>query len=232
MRDFHFLSLTALMGLLVFPNVNGQTAAAPPVIRDWSTYQRQVEQDSNQALVALHQVIADLVLDIRYATKDNFTGQVIYPRAAAYARLPVARALSRVQDSLAHHGLGLVIWDAYRPYAATVRFFEVYPDTHFVADPRYGSRHNRGCAVDVTLRDRHSSNPLEMPTDYDDFSEAAHPDYPNVSEEIARRRALLIGVMDAFGFSPYPTEWWHFDYRGWEQFPLMDLTFEALEALE
>ncbi len=114
-----------------------------------------------------------LWLDIRYASNNNFTGEVIYNQPKAFVRLPVAKALQEVQSELNSMGLGLKIFDAYRPYAATLRFYEVYPDTMFVAAPWHGSRHNRGCAVDVSLVDLESGNELQMPSAFDDFSEKA-----------------------------------------------------------
>ncbi len=191
-------------------------------------YRAQVAANPDMELVDLEKYIDNILLDIRYATDDNFTGEVIYTEPKAFLRKPVADALKRVQDSLTHYGLGLLVYDAYRPYAATVRFFEVYPDPDFVADPRYGSRHNRGCAVDVTLIDLATGEEIPMPTDYDEFTERAHPEYMDFPEEVIANRTFLFEMMAYHGFTHYPTEWWHFDYDGWEDFPLMDLAFEDL----
>jgi D-alanyl-D-alanine dipeptidase len=136
--------------------------------------------------------------------------------------------LRNAQEDLAEKGLGLVIYDAYRPYSATIQFFETYADSTFVAHPSKGSRHNRGCAVDVTLIDIETRTYLEMPTPFDDFSERAHPDFPNLTAEVLANRNLLRQVMEKNGFTVYPAEWWHFDFIGWEDFPLMDIPFEAL----
>nr|WP_319512309.1 M15 family metallopeptidase [uncultured Draconibacterium sp.] len=191
-------------------------------------YKKQVNKDATMELVDLEKVIDNVVLDIRYATANNFTGEVIYQSPKAYARKPVAAALQLVQDSLAGLNLGLKVYDAYRPYAATVRFYEVYPDTDFVADPKKGSRHNRGCAVDVSLVNLATKQELVMPTAFDDFSEKAHSTYIDLPEPALQNRAILIGVMSHFGFSVISTEWWHYDFNGWEKFPLMDLSFEEL----
>ncbi len=180
-------------------------------------------------LMNLEELIPNINLDIRYATINNFTSKIIYTKPKAYARKQVAYALKKVQDSLTKIGLGLRIFDAYRPYSATLKFYEVYPDTNFVANPRYGSRHNRGCAIDLTLINLFTGNEIPLPTPFDDFTEKAHPDYPNFPEEILENRALLFGVLSHFGFTHYPTEWWHFDFKGWEQYPLMDLSFEELQ---
>ncbi len=191
-------------------------------------YLLQVTENIDMELVDIEKHINNIVLDIRYATTNNFTGEVIYTEPKAFLRRPVADALKRVQDSLAHYGLGLLVYDAYRPYSATVKFFEVYPDPDFVADPRYGSRHNRGCAVDVTLINIATGENIPMPTGFDEFTEQAHPEYMGFSEEIIANRTFLFEIMAYHGFTHYPTEWWHFDYEGWENFPLMNLAFEEL----
>ncbi len=195
-------------------------------------YILQVTANPDMRLVDVEKHIPGVLLDIRYATADNFTGEVIYTEPKAYLRKPVADALKAVQDSLAHYGLGLLVYDAYRPYAATVRFFEVYPDPDFVADPKYGSRHNRGCAVDVTLIDLETGEEIPMPTDYDEFTERAHPEYMDFPDEVIVNRTFLFDLMAHHGFTHYPTEWWHFDYDGWEAYPLMDLSFEDLREAE
>ncbi len=198
------------------------------LVTDIGAYRKQVAADPKLKLLDIKQEIPDIVLDIRYATTHNFTGEIIYEKAMAYARRPVVAALKLVQDSLAMHGLGLKIYDAYRPYAATLKFYEVYPDTTYVANPRHGSRHNRGCAVDVSLVDLSTKKEIPMPTAFDDFSEKAHSQYMNLPDNVIANRTFLFSIMHHFGFTHYESEWWHFDFQGWEDFPLMDLTFEAL----
>ena len=174
-------------------------------------YDREVRQNPDWKLEDLSK-IRGIYLDIRYATTNNFTGKVIYLSPRAFARMPVFDALQKVQDSLSHFMIGLKIYDAYRPYAASLKFFEVYPDTNFVANPRNGSRHNRGCAVDLTLVELSTGKELPMPTEYDNFTEKAHPNYKDLPDTVLTNRKLLFGIMEHFGFSYYPTEWWHFDY--------------------
>jgi D-alanyl-D-alanine dipeptidase len=145
--------------------------------------------------------------------------------------MPVAYAIQKVQDSLRYHGLGLKIYDAYRPYAATLLFYQVYPDTNFVASPRSGSRHNRGCAVDLTIVERATGKELSMPTQFDDFSDKANPTYTNLPDSVKANRKFLFELMAHFGFKPISTEWWHFDFTGWEKYPLMDLSFEELDKV-
>jgi zinc D-Ala-D-Ala dipeptidase len=192
-------------------------------------YRRQIAENQAMEMIDLTKRISDIVIDIRYATPNNFTHKVIYTSAKAFVRKPVAEALQKVQDSLLHYKLGLKIYDAYRPYAATLRFYKVYPDSNFVANPRHGSHHNRGCAVDITLAERESGKEIPMPSEFDDFSAKANPEYADLPDTVIANRKLLFGVMSHFGFKHISTEWWHFDFTGWEKYPLMDLSFEELE---
>lgn len=196
-----------------------------------SDFRKAVAEHPEYEMTDLEAYLSNARFDIRYATSNNFTGEVIYPEARAFARIKVAEALKAAEDSVNRAGLGFYLFDAYRPYTATVKFYEVYKDTTYVASPYSGSRHNRGCAVDLTLYDLNSGTPLHMPTSYDDFTERAHPAvFPDDSLAM-RNRDYLINVMDHFGFDVYPYEWWHFDFRGWEHYPLMDLNFSQLDSL-
>lgn len=192
-------------------------------------YRQQVAGNPDMLMVDLAKKINGVVLDIRYATANNFTHKVIYAAPRAFARKPVADAFQKVQDSLSRYRLGLKIYDAYRPYAATLLFYKVYPDSNFVANPRYGSRHNRGCAIDITLVERNTGKEIPMPSAFDDFSVKASPEYANLPDTVIANRKLLFGVMEHFGFKHYSSEWWHFDFTGWESYPLMDLSFEELD---
>lgn len=162
------------------------------------------------------------ILDIRYATADNFTGRVIYPTAKCYLRQEVAHRLVNVQRYLKGQGLRLVLFDCYRPLSVQKRFWEIMPDERYVANPKKGSRHNRGAAVDVSLADM-KGNYLEMPSKFDDFSEKAHRDYMGASKTAIKNRQVLEDAMVKFGFEPFPTEWWHFDASGWQRFPISDV---------
>lgn len=192
-------------------------------------YKNSLKANPEKELIDLEKFIPNIVLDIRYATANNFTKEKIYNLAKAYARKPVAEALKKVQADLNQLGLGIKIFDAYRPYAATVKFYEVYHDTTYVASPYRGSRHNRGCAIDMTLIDLKTGKELPMPTEYDSFRKEAWPTTPVSDPVIKKNRELIISVMTKQGFKVNASEWWHFDFIGWQKFEVMDIDFEELE---
>jgi D-alanyl-D-alanine dipeptidase len=210
---------------------NGQTVNSYglTVVNDTVFYHKAIERDSLNKMVDLEKFIPRIKLDIKYATKDNFSGMKVYDKPRAFLRLPAAYALKKVQAELNKKGLGLKIYDAYRPYSVTVLFYDKIKDTDYVASPWQGSRHNRGCAVDVTIINLKTGKELEMPTKIDDFSLKAHPDYQDIPDTVKNNRALLFNVMKKNGFTRFPTEWWHFDFSGWSNYFLMDLKFEELE---
>lgn len=174
-----------------------------------------------------------LVLDIRYATANNFTGKRVYPSARCFLRADVAQRLLGVQQSLRGQGLGLKIYDCYRPFSVQEIFWSIMPDERYVLQPVRkdgalvkSSRHNRGAAVDVTLVDAHGRE-LPMPTEYDDFTDKAHRDSTAASPEARGNSLTLERAMQAQGFEPLPTEWWHFDGTGWQAFEPLDLPLPA-----
>ncbi|MFB9863030.1 M15 family metallopeptidase [Rufibacter immobilis] len=203
-----------------------------PVVSSVALYQQLVAQHPEQELVELTSYIPGLVLDIKYATADNLAKQPVYTLATAYARKPVADALKKIQEELKPLGLGLKIYDGYRPYQVTVKFYEKVRDSVFVASPRTGSRHNRGCAMDLTLIRLRDGKELRMPTAYDAFTPKAHTDYAKLPHKVKQNRDLLKQAMLRNGFQVYPDEWWHFDFKEWRSFPLMDIRFEDLKALQ
>ncbi len=164
-----------------------------------------------------------LRFDIRYARTDNFMHRRLYPAARALAQRPAATALSRAQDLAEADGYGLIIHDAYRPWRVTRMMWDETPaaQREFVADPATGSRHNRGCAIDCTLH--RDGVPVAMPSDYDDFTPAAYRSYAGASAAARGNRQRLEDWMSAAGFDPLANEWWHFDWRGWRAFPIMDV---------
>ncbi len=169
-------------------------------------------------------------LDIRYAGPRNFLGTPLYSQARAFLQRPAALALLRVLQSLKAQGYGLVIFDGYRPWYVTRLFWDATPPSlhRYVADPAQGSRHNRGCAVDLSLYDLATGQLVAMPSGYDEMTVRAHADYPGGSAVQRRHRALLRKAMEAEGFIAYPYEWWHFDYRDWAEYGLGNIRFEDI----
>ncbi len=182
-------------------------------------------------LVELKELDPTILYDIRYATTNNFMRQKFYTQAKAFLQRPAAEAFVRAHRWLAQYGYGLLVHDAYRPWKVTKMFWDATPEKlkDFVANPTVGSRHNRGCAVDVTLYDRKTGQPVEMVSGYDEFSQRAHPDYAGGTSLQRWHRALLRHALEREGFTVYRWEWWHFDYKGWERYRIQDLTFEELD---
>lgn len=168
--------------------------------------------------------------DVRYATTNNFAGHAVYPVARVFLQREAAEAVVRAHRALAASGYGLLLFDGYRPWSVTRLFWEITPPEQraFVADPRKGSRHNRGCAVDLTLYDRTTGREVEMPSAYDDFSEKASPAWAGGDPAARERRDLLRRTLEAEGFTVYENEWWHYDYRGWREYPVLDRSFAEL----
>jgi D-alanyl-D-alanine dipeptidase len=181
-------------------------------------------------LVDLAGVDPTIKFDIRYASSNNFLGFPLYERAAAYLQRPAAEALGRVERSLAAQGYGLLIHDAYRPWFVTKMFWDATPESAhvFVADPAQGSRHNRGCAVDLTLYDLKSGNAVEMTGRYDEMSPRSYADYLGGTSRQRWLRELLRSQLQAQGFAVYPEEWWHFDYKDWSDYAIGTATFTEL----
>jgi D-alanyl-D-alanine dipeptidase len=181
-------------------------------------------------LVNLTTLNPTIKLDIRYATSNNFLGAPVYEEAKAFLQRPAAEALARAAEKLQHLGYGLLIHDAYRPWYVTKIFWDATPENKkiFVADPKDGSRHNRGCAVDLTLYDLKTGREVPMTGGYDEMSERSYAFYPGGTDLERWDRALLRNALEAEGFVVYPYEWWHFDYKDWRQYPILNLTFEQL----
>jgi D-alanyl-D-alanine dipeptidase len=220
MRAFPRPFLAIFFTLLVFlATVHAQDA--PPV-----------EENKREAdLVELIKLKKSIKLDIRYARADNFVGRAVYPEARAFLQRPAAEALVRVHKKLKKMGLGLVIFDGYRPWSITKLFWDTVPEDKkkFVANPRTGSKHNRGCAVDLSIYDRKTGALVEMPTDFDDFTEKASPAYEGATDTQKKNRDLLRSLMEAEGFTVNANEWWHFDYKDWKEYAIYDIPFSEIK---
>ena len=178
-------------------------------------------------MIDMHARNPRIVLEMRYAGTNNFTHTVLYDRAECWLNAVAAARLDAVQQDLERQGLGLKMWDCYRPLSVQKKFWALVPDERYVANPAKGSRHNRGAAVDLTLVHADGSE-LAMPTAHDAFTTRAHRDFMDLPAETLANRARLEKVMVKHGFVPFPTEWWHFDSEGWQSYPVMDVDFAAL----
>lgn len=214
------LTIFFLFGLIKLSCIYAQNA--PP----------KEENKREAKLVELIRLDKTIKLDIRYARSDNFVGRPVYTEARAFLQKKAAKALVKVNKKLKKLGFGLVIFDGYRPWSVTKLFWEVTPEAQkiYVADPKNGSRHNRGCAVDLSMYDLKTGNLVDMPSDFDDFSEKAHPDYIGGTEIQTKNRNLLRQMMEAEDFTVNKNEWWHFDYKDWKEYGIYDIPFSAVKV--
>jgi D-alanyl-D-alanine dipeptidase len=182
-------------------------------------------------LVELVKLDPTIKLDVRYATRNNFLGKAVYKQPRAFLQRPAAEALVRINQTLRKQGYGLVVFDGYRPWSVTKIFWDVTPQDKkiFVADPTKGSRHNRGCAVDLSLFYLATGAEVKMPSEYDEMTERAHINYECATAEAKRLRELLRAAMTAEGFSVFEPEWWHYDYKDWREYPIMNLKFSEVK---
>ena len=181
-------------------------------------------------LVNLKDVIPNIKVHLYYATEDNFTKAILYNSDKCYLLKEAAEKLKLVQEDLEKQGFGLKVWDGYRPLSAQKKMWKVCPDPRYVADPKKGSVHNRGASVDVTLIDLKTGEEVEMPTAFDDFSEKASIDYTKgISEKAIEHRSILQKSMQKHGFQLFKTEWWHFNYQGFEKYEVLDINIEDIE---
>jgi D-alanyl-D-alanine dipeptidase len=182
-------------------------------------------------LLELTKLDPSIRLEIRYATTNNFLGTKFYSQARAFMQRPAAEAVMRANNRLKQLGYGLLVHDAYRPWYVTKVFWDATPADKkvFVADPSRGSRHNRGCAVDLTLYDLRTKKPVEMVSTYDETTARAYPDYPGGTSLQRWHRKLLRDAMEDEGFTVYEAEWWHFDYKDWQKYRIGNLRFEEIK---
>jgi D-alanyl-D-alanine dipeptidase len=221
---------------LIFIVLNQMVEAqvALKVVDKTSEIKSSIKAEPKLALVELKSVVTNIRYDLKYATKDNFTGIALYPRKTntTYLRVEPAIALGHVAEELKSKGLGIHIWDAFRPYHVTVKFWELIKDDRYVANPSKGSGHNRGIAIDLTLYNLTTGELLDMPTGYDDFSEQAHHGNETISEKKKVNRELLRSVMEKNGFLIFQTEWWHYYWPNGEQYDVLDFSFRQIERIK
>lgn len=228
MRRYLFL---ALIAVLLLSRCGAPAAPVPPLPADSVTPEAPAEakplpepepapvpEPAPADLVAVVDYIPGIYTELRYASDNNFTHQVIYSFSDAYLRYGTVQKLASAQESLETAGYSLLIWDAFRPVSAQFKLWEICPDPAYVANPEKGySSHSRGSTVDITLVTL-DGDPVEMPTDFDDFTAMADRDYSDVSDEAAANAGLLEEAMTAAGFKPYSAEWWH--YSDTEPYPV------------
>jgi len=239
LRTWRLIAVVALWAVAVVGQSPGASYRITPVrpveeLRAEALNAQPPHEDGSfrqPELVELVKLDPTIKLDIRYATANNFLGTPVYSQARAFLQRPAAEALVRVNRALKSQGYGLLVHDAYRPWYVTKIFWDATPQDKkvFVADPADGSRHNRGCAVDLTIYDLKTGKAVEMPSLYDEMTERAYSNYQGGAQEQNRHRAILREAMEKEGFAVLPEEWWHFDYKDWKQYPILNSRFEDLK---
>ena len=203
-----------------------------PIIHKVNTYTATIQADSSKKMIELKSLVPGIIYDLKYATRDNFMKTRMYPANTVntFMRLPAARALAKVQATLNAQGYGLKVWDAYRPYSVTERFWEMVKDERYVANPAKASGHNRGIAIDLTIIELATGKELNMGTGFDNFTDTAHHTYTNLSAEVLRNRKLLKDVMERNGFVAFESEWWHYSLPNAPHYEPLDIPFKKLKV--
>jgi zinc D-Ala-D-Ala dipeptidase len=203
----------------------------PPVTDQWKVYRDQALHDSSKKMIELKSIVPGIIYDLRYASTNNFMQRRMYPAGtnSTFLRLPAAKALQKVQLELNEKGLGLKIFDAYRPYSVTVLFWELVRDERYVANPSKGSGHNRGIAVDLTIIDNKTGKELDMGTGFDNFTDTAHSTFTALPEQVLQNRKLLRTTMEKYGFKVLDTEWWHFYLPDAGRYEILDIDFKKMK---
>ncbi len=206
----------------------------PPVTDKWSDLLAQVKTDSTKKMLELKEWIPGIVYELHYATTDNFMKRKMYPAGThtTYMRLPAVRALQQIQQELKTQGMGLKIFDAYRPFSVTVKFWELVHDDRYVANPSKGSGHNRGIAADLTIITLADGRELDMGTGFDNFTDSAHHDFTRLPENVLKNRSMLKGIMEKHGFKAFDTEWWHYSLPDPTRYEILDFDFRKLKKLK
>jgi zinc D-Ala-D-Ala dipeptidase len=220
-----------IYAVFVIANIQLCTIAFGQVkpVKKSKIYWKKIEKDSMQRMTELKTLVPNIVYDLRYATKDNFTHRKLYENGTqTFLRQPVAKALQKVQDDLNQKGYGLKIFDAYRPYSVTKKMWDLIHDERYVADPSKGSGHNRGLAVDLTIINLKDGMELNMGTGFDNFTDTAHQTFKNLAADILSNRKLLRNTMEKYGFKALETEWWHYSWPNDKNYEVLDIDFKKL----
>jgi D-alanyl-D-alanine dipeptidase len=229
----YWILLFLLLPFFSFAQQLSKSKYGTEVLQHSGLYKKICGADSNKSMIELKSKIPLIIYELRYSTENNFVKKPLYPRFtnATFLRLPAAHALASVQKDLSEKGLGLKIYDAYRPYSVTVAFWELIKDERYVANPAKGSGHNRGLAIDLTIIDLKTGKELEMGTGFDNFTDTAHHTFTALPETILNNRKLLKEVMLKHGFKLLETEWWHYYWPNDRNYEVMDLSFEKLKRI-
>ena len=216
----------------ITPVLQGIYAQELFIVKNQKKYQEEISKDSIHQMIEVKSSIPTIVYDLRYSTNNNFTKERLYKDGSkTFLRKPVVQALADVQKELNSIGYGLKLFDAYRPYKVTQKIWNLVGDVRFAADPKKGSNHNRGLAVDLTIIDLKTGNELDMGTGFDSFSDTAHTSFTQLPKKSLRNRFLLKEVMIKHGFHIFETEWWHFFWENDRDYSVLDLSFKELEKL-
>lgn len=213
-------NLICSFALIVLALLNSCTAKPP----------HETGQFTASNLVELIKLDTGIHLDIKYATNNNFADRQVYQEARAFLQRPAAEALVKVNKELKLLGYGLLIYDGYRPWSVTKIFWDITPEENkkFVANPKEGSKHNRGCAIDLSLYEIASGKEVQMTSQYDEMSERSYPNYTGGTAEQRKMRDLLRRLMEANDFTVYDCEWWHFDYKDWKSYRIENIQFSEI----
>ena len=202
------------------------------MIKNAATLHSTILSDHDKQMTDLKKLMPNISFDLKYATANNFMHKKLYPAIrTAYLRLPAAKALQQIQQELNAQGLSLKIFDAYRPYSVTEKMWEPVKDARYVADPKKGSGHNRGIAVDITIINLKTKKELPMGTGFDNFSDTAHQTFTTLPEAMLQNRRMLKTIMEKYGFISLDTEWWHYSLPNAKSFELLDITFRSLKKI-
>lgn len=213
--------------------MKGIAQSSLKIIESTIEFKQSLKIEPKLKLIELKSIIPHIQYDLKYATTDNFTSVQLYPANTkhTYLRNDPAEALAKAARELEEKGLGIWVWDAYRPYHVTVKFWNLIKDERYVAHPAKGSGHNRGIAIDMTLYDLKTGALLEMPTSFDDFSEKAHHGFDGISSLQRANRELLRTIMEKYGFIKFQTEWWHYYWPNGEQYDVLDFSFKQIKKI-
>ncbi len=201
---------------------------ATTIITTPQQLRKSVQQDINKKYVDIRQIIPDIKIDLRYGSTNNFTNSILYNQPVPFLRLPAATALKQVQNELHQHGMGLLIYDAYRPLSVTKKIWTLVKDSRYAANPVTGSGHNRGIAVDLTIIDLKTGKTIDMGTDFDNFSDSSGHQFLQLPQSVLKNRRKLKGVMIKAGFKALDTEWWHYAWNNDRGYELTDIDFRQM----